>query len=1814
MDDTDIPHDNDFFILTEFNEQEGPIPLLVYPEENPPNTMNLFSFAIRIMTVETDTKTKLIGDYLPTNSTSVLIDDAEKLYAFVYRFTLSDIYARGYVRPYALCYVTNSATKILSLFDELRVECSTVCSLILSFSPLKIAHYLQSKNWISFRSDLIKQIRDIHFTYLSLTKRLSPSFSNHIHSLYLEECKMKTYRLPHIGCDIDMESIINLYEDEQDLIKFGAVQKMTFLVPHPSHSPENGTSHDENNVDDEMLSPLDPAHLLEDTSESIQVQDDTGVLLNGILQKWKENNWIGSQDLEEHTVFDVLNDLVNLDVRLRTLFLTRRATLQQRQISTEFSGEILDAVLQLGVSGSDEDETKPFNEDEFFDEDLLDQHDDELILSAVQQTLTLHGEACGWDESVNIISDAKEDDEDFPFHILTDPTAKTFTTNRKPLSYSNDDVGVLLALFTNSTLHLPPPADNPKFSFPEPLLISLHSLISPVLAPPSTLLPPSRYKNIQLDKKLRNLDQIVENRDVLLLFFSQLRILHQAFSVPLFLLKLEKEGLLELGGSDLPFTVDPLLNSFAKRSPLLSEYQGSSDTLISTPPNASVRLRTINSPSTLSAGSFTPLHHQHLSHAVYHAHPTFQTPHPHRGILSIGRVSFMNFFTPSASAMKHAKSLFKVVSQATRSEQARITKAVNKVLVQELAAQVSMQNENEDIPPVPLLRKKSETASTRPINSQHEERFEAPSDHMSDSPFRAGMSSQLSLAAATTPSHTPKMLSYDSMSPMKRLELLRVLLLLPPNLRAMMIVHIRRLHRLRDDEAGFEMLLEQLHHVTKDPQDLLMLDGEDSTTQQQLMLRVTHPDRQNIYLSLLQNREFMSFYHNQLVLSDLPSQPLQSPRSSTSPAQGSPLKRLPPIPPPSTSLHFTDLASSSSSHPFSAPFRVDQNLLGGLFHRPFVSVSHISSFTDHSNLHPTVRLFMSLTNQKHVLALHTTLNEIHQQSHATLRPVRRRKRDTAGGHVISRHKAVDSSTLPSPFSKSGHSTPVPVIPDMKVFSAQKIMKPSELILTSTPDKPELSEDILDMSQFDTYDQETLSSSHVSGPQLSDDAATTLSGVTRRSQEVGASPLRSHIDPEQISVDLHVKTARDMPLVLNDGGHKPASRAFSLQTGMGDLDDKAGFMFESVEEKTLLSSAVSPPSLANSTMSVKTQRNQPGMTEQRDVKIPDRVRDSLVGQCAIITGTVLEPFQQNELAKRFKRQVPSTTPQTINRDKMDALHKPKAVLIASAEETVAPDQLSASASSRHTPKASFTPPKDLLATPSPMELSQPPTPIPPKPVIEEVDDVEKAGNNRNGEDEEVGVVLTEAELQTDKLDRFSDYLGKFVTPLPTDADQPHHAFPIVSPSSLQMSLSVFPSLSPFTSTQRQYSHAQLHTPLSFLTSPSFNAFAFTALFDEYPFIARCARSLLVGVPVIIFAPEDQREVVQRIVGVLSFFVIGSGNFGRVELWRTVPYTPSELGGLALSALSTTVQTLPKFMQGRVTFWNFRREHVVTVMFEGGKDIERMLVVPDFEEQQKENEEGNEAGKAAAKKKSEMRATISSCTPLLFISRIIDSLSDLSEKAYLLYVGMRENSHTTKDLRKPAINARMFRRGASHSKTLKRLVVPRRPSNVGTNDNDSTNSFELDIIRQQLELEREKMIEGMQPIPSNPSRSGFSITPPSILSRLSSSRPSQALNSLKSPFSGASSVQIFLSQLEKRAQRLVKLDSLETMPVVMHCAISTSLFSDNSPTNCSPAGVPTLPILCFHARIIIPTVISFDSFLFLALFYFLFIFFFGRDTLF
>ncbi|KAF9959375.1 hypothetical protein BGZ65_000449, partial [Modicella reniformis] len=186
----------DFVLISEFSEVEGPRAVMTIPDsivdltrdsysarkqrvqepftkhsqdivdastsiltsDNTSNSQDMedmfdvHEFVLRITSVDQQAK-ETSGIFHIPEDIEVHVTDTEKGYwAYVHHFTLFDINARGFVRPFCMSYITRDPHKILTHYEKIRNKFS------------RAALYFKTGNYTLFRQELTKKLRDLNYT------------------------------------------------------------------------------------------------------------------------------------------------------------------------------------------------------------------------------------------------------------------------------------------------------------------------------------------------------------------------------------------------------------------------------------------------------------------------------------------------------------------------------------------------------------------------------------------------------------------------------------------------------------------------------------------------------------------------------------------------------------------------------------------------------------------------------------------------------------------------------------------------------------------------------------------------------------------------------------------------------------------------------------------------------------------------------------------------------------------------------------------------------------------------------------------------------------------------------------------------------------------------------------------------------------------------------------------------------------------------------------------------------------------------------------------------------------------------------------------------------------------------------------------------------------------------------------------------------------------------------------------------------------------------------------------------------------------
>ncbi|XP_033123540.1 guanine nucleotide exchange protein SMCR8-like isoform X2 [Anneissia japonica] len=147
--------EEDFIMISEFCEIEGPNPLLVIPTHGG-GAFNKEQFAVNIMSVDynaTNSSRAASGEFTISDDTCLLQEELrEGAHAYVHHFTLYDIYARGFVRPFCLAYITSEKSKLVNHFE------------IMMNKFRKVTEAFKYGNRHNFCEDLKRKLKDLAFT------------------------------------------------------------------------------------------------------------------------------------------------------------------------------------------------------------------------------------------------------------------------------------------------------------------------------------------------------------------------------------------------------------------------------------------------------------------------------------------------------------------------------------------------------------------------------------------------------------------------------------------------------------------------------------------------------------------------------------------------------------------------------------------------------------------------------------------------------------------------------------------------------------------------------------------------------------------------------------------------------------------------------------------------------------------------------------------------------------------------------------------------------------------------------------------------------------------------------------------------------------------------------------------------------------------------------------------------------------------------------------------------------------------------------------------------------------------------------------------------------------------------------------------------------------------------------------------------------------------------------------------------------------------------------------------------------------------
>ena len=164
-------HLTDIVMVAEFSEQEGPRPLIILSEGYDETLFDANSFAVRIMSVDSSAPPSVgvTGDNndddpifyggqdvsfrLAQDSVGIHLETADnRVVSHVRHFTLYDLEARGFVRPFCVAYITQNSDKLVRRHDLIDAKFNEATSAF------------KRGNFHQFSRELQKRLVDLGFT------------------------------------------------------------------------------------------------------------------------------------------------------------------------------------------------------------------------------------------------------------------------------------------------------------------------------------------------------------------------------------------------------------------------------------------------------------------------------------------------------------------------------------------------------------------------------------------------------------------------------------------------------------------------------------------------------------------------------------------------------------------------------------------------------------------------------------------------------------------------------------------------------------------------------------------------------------------------------------------------------------------------------------------------------------------------------------------------------------------------------------------------------------------------------------------------------------------------------------------------------------------------------------------------------------------------------------------------------------------------------------------------------------------------------------------------------------------------------------------------------------------------------------------------------------------------------------------------------------------------------------------------------------------------------------------------------------------
>ncbi|XP_063954446.1 guanine nucleotide exchange protein smcr8a-like isoform X1 [Lytechinus pictus] len=120
-------------------------------------------YAVKIMAVDYNATNyaRTTNTFKLSEDTSVMLEDKkDNTYSYIHHFTLYDIHARGFVRPFCMAYISADKNKLRSNLQHI----------IASFH--QVSQYYRYGNYVIFREEMIRRLADLIFTKESIKTQL----------------------------------------------------------------------------------------------------------------------------------------------------------------------------------------------------------------------------------------------------------------------------------------------------------------------------------------------------------------------------------------------------------------------------------------------------------------------------------------------------------------------------------------------------------------------------------------------------------------------------------------------------------------------------------------------------------------------------------------------------------------------------------------------------------------------------------------------------------------------------------------------------------------------------------------------------------------------------------------------------------------------------------------------------------------------------------------------------------------------------------------------------------------------------------------------------------------------------------------------------------------------------------------------------------------------------------------------------------------------------------------------------------------------------------------------------------------------------------------------------------------------------------------------------------------------------------------------------------------------------------------------------------------------------------------------------------